>query len=131
RSVSVGHRPRLGRGVPGAMAGWAGEAGAAVGLLVVVVAAEPHQVVQARHVGEGPAGDVVDLEVVSGAAAGDLAAVAAGFEGGALVGGDLPPEVHHIPHPSRSSSSATTKDSPRMDRTQATSTGPTPSTAQI
>jgi hypothetical protein len=76
------------------VAGWSGEAVAVVGLLVVVVGAEPAEVVEGGGVGEGPAGGVVDLEAPGDVAAGDFAALAAGFEGAALVGGDVAAEVH-------------------------------------
>ena len=67
-------------GGPGAVAGWAGEAVAEVGLLVVVVAAVPGEVVEGGGLGEGPVLVVVDLEAPGDVAARHLAAVAAGFE---------------------------------------------------
>ena len=63
-------------------------------LLVVVVAAEPVELVDVGAAGEGPPVHVVDLEaVVDGAAPGDGAVDAASLEGGALVGGGCPAEV--------------------------------------
>ena len=69
------------------------EAVALGGLEPVVVGTEPGQFVELGPQRDGPVLGVVDLQVVPRRATGDLAAVAAGVEGGALVGGRLPAEV--------------------------------------
>ena len=59
----------------------------------MVAAAQPREFVEAGVVGVFPAGDVVDFQPVPRRAAGDLAVVAAGVQGGALMFGDAAPEV--------------------------------------
>ncbi len=66
---------------------------APTGLLVVVGAAQPVEILQHGLLAERPVTDVVDLEQMGGAAVGDRALIAAGLEGGALMPAGLASQV--------------------------------------